>query len=172
MFLILAICNALLISDKSFALIEFLLVIVCLIVLCVGKLIRFFRKKDSNDFIAKTEMLMIIAAVPLFAMVLAENVDKNIYSIVLLFSLAEMVVVILLLGGFRIDVANIIIENSREKFFVYKRLDEERLLCGDDRIMKEATQILVIAVNDVISGEYFLRYYKEEDVEEKSSKEA
>ena len=163
-------CNVLLVSDKSFAIIEFLLMIVCLIIMGIGKTILFFEKKDSKEFIAKLEALIIIIAAPLFTVMLEEKVNENLYSMVFLFSLAEMIIVILLLGGFKNDVAKIIVKNNREEYFVYKRLDEERLLCGDDKIMKEANRILVIDVNDVICGEYYLCYYKEEGVKEKSSR--
>lgn len=131
----------------------------CLIILgvvLVLKLILEIIKKASRlkkEFPKCEEKLMLYSLIsffPLVTYVVQEISDINQLSSAILCALVETVIVGFLFLNFGERVSSTYVQIQGRKWFVFKRIDENYLLCGDNKQLSLSTEILLLALDDIV----------------------
>ena len=97
-------------------------------------------------------------------------IDKTTVFTYVITSTIETIVLILQMGGIAPTNTNVIVKNDYASYFVYNKLDKEHLLCGNEYNMNDASNIIVISINDIFERKYSLAIYKKESETEKKKK--
>ena len=92
-------------------------------------------------------------------------IDKETVLGYVIASVIETIVLILQMGGMTPTNTNVIVKNEYTSYFVYNKMDKDHLLCGNEYDMNNASNIVVISINDIFERKYSLSIYKKETEE-------
>lgn len=100
--------------------------------------------KERKDFI------MIITTTAISTFVISDIFDINLLSCVILGALVEVIIIAITdinVGNVR---SNFTLNIEKEEWYVFKRMDDDCLLCGNKSNINDATRIKILKLEDVI----------------------
>lgn len=165
LFMIFSLYNVILAINEMFIFIGIGIFGVCVIVMGVTKLFSFIAKKDVQRFMENLELVGIIVAVPAIVGGISIGKDINIFSMAIIGALIETSFLLLMINGINVNIKNVIIQNKNEKFYVYRKIDDNALLCGDAKVMNDAKQIVAIDIKEILNRNYYLYLEKKNELE-------
>lgn len=153
--------NVILSYDETFIVVEEVIFIITILVIVITRLISFIIKKDFSNFIKIWEILCVITVMQLIVDTISYRNDINILSSSIIVSLFETVILILMFDGFRTEKSKIIIRNKKEKYYFFRKIDEDYLLCGDKNTISDVENVKIIRKKDIIDGKYHVEIEKD-----------
>lgn len=185
-----AIANCFFVSDDSLVSFEIIALLVMgsiwiliKIVLGIMKFVQVIRRKRKKGaaeskyeekrihgrikkFLPRQEYATIIV-LPIFVYGISLLTGINKYSLTLLATLAEVFVLILVMGAFGPKKSHIAIkkQDGSETLYVYRKINKEYLLCGDSNLMETSDRIITIPITDIFHQEYYLVMIRKVDSE-------
>lgn len=153
--------NVILSYDETFIVVEVVIFIITILVIVITRLISFIIKKDFSNFIKIWEILCVITVMQLIVDTISYRNDINILSSSIIVSLFETVILILMFDGFRTEKSKIIIRNKKEKYYFFRKIDEDYLLCGDKNTISDVENVKIIRKKDIIDGKYHVEIEKD-----------
>lgn len=171
--------NFLLATDVSFILIEIVVCVIGFITYIIYK-IKERKTEKYKKTLCKLQtyyidkqmnaiLMMVICVMP--AMVI---LWKSLYNTMPLFGCAVIVSVIevaiigISIPDLFLKKATNYFKNGQEKIFIYKRTDDDTVICGDNENISKASKYIVISLEDLKSKEIYHQQYKSISKDEKN----
>lgn len=165
LFIIFTIANCFYVSDSSYVAVEIVVLAVAFIFYIIKEIIRWIKKKlckkkeDENkkqDLDFQIFIIGICFSIVIYFLSFLSKI--NVYSLAVIVSVAETVVIQLFYDASGTKKSKIVIniEKNGEVLYVYKKVSEDYLLCGNDSDMKQASKIVAVKVEKLYSGECYL----------------
>ena len=165
--------NYLLTFDIVFIGISSLCFLLCfcaqIIIVIIRQIFRWIHKNDKaeevNKVVLNLRLFVILAASPIAIHFVVTERSYNSNLVIILFSIIETFTIYIRYVGVESKELEIELINYKDKesFFVYKKINDEYLLCGDAKTMKDADKIIPIEIKEIYSRKYFLRVKGEEE---------
>ncbi|WP_352398174.1 hypothetical protein [[Clostridium] aminophilum] len=157
MFLLVLFSNYVLSFDGKNIVILLTMDLFCIIASFVIKILSFFRIKPHSNItnFIKFGTPIIFSPISIIAATSILNIDS--FFPLIIVTLLEICYLSIMTRGFRNEVASIILENGHDTMFVYTKLDDEYILCGDHQKMDCSQRIIPIQIKRIYNGEYSLR---------------
>lgn len=156
------------------------LALLCVVIFCTIKIItrwvknKLLKKKEGiknkkQNYNFQLMMLIIIFSILIYFVSTIAKI--NIYSLSVIASVAETVVLLLYIDGTQPKKSRIVIhdEKSGKVLYVYKKVNEEYLLCGDFSDMEQANKIIAFKIEKLYSEDYYLTLNKNEQETKENS---
>lgn len=129
--------------------------IICLLTIVVYKALSFFKSHGITEKLywwceERKDLVIILTATPILISFVSAKLNINIISCIILGTLVEVVIVAIMflnVGNIRSFVFLIM---DDEKWYVYKRIDENRLLCGNKSDIDDSTKIRLLEIDYII----------------------
>lgn len=171
LFVVLSVSNVILSFDITFILVEGIIMLLTLIILGISQLWYKFRKKDNRGIISNCELIVIMIFAPMLIGYISLDNNISVISIAVIGSLVETALIWLLYNGFTPQINNLMIWNEEKKLFLYKKIDDEYLLCGYDKIMRDSDKIVIVKLQEILDGTYYLMFDKNGMAEAESNQD-
>lgn len=170
LFVVIAFCNELFISQINFIFCEFILavfVVVYYAILCI----QIWHKKRKQEDITKKEqrrqscnLFFIIVIIPVLISGISMVSHKSEISLAILGTLAETILIFLASNGFRKDYSNIkIVNNKNQEYYLLVKIDDKRIICGDKKTINDSSKLIIIDVENILNGTYYMVPVKESE---------
>lgn len=163
LFIIISIGNMILSYDMHFIVLEFIGCIIIFAVMGVIKLVGFITKKDFNEYMNYLELLLIIVAIPMLCGIVKISKELDLIIISLIGALVETTILILINNGFKPEKSRILIKNNKKSLYVYRKLNDEYILCGDSNKIEDASKVVSVKISDILEQKYYMVLDKEEE---------
>jgi len=154
LFFIFVVANYLFTTDGSFCLINVLILVLTLPISLVIKLVSKISKSQKMylSFREGRDLIILITFTATGIFAVSNMIDINILSLVILGSLIEVLAIaIAVLNTSKIKTV-ITVKIDGEKWYVFKRIDEEYLLCGDNCMISTSTKTRLLEIADFVEG--------------------
>lgn len=158
LFVVLGVINYMFVLDSAFILvcgIASILVWVLKVPLWIfnklGKFQNFFSTYKETAFLS-----FVLTLFPVIAYIVSNITGIKLASCVILCALAEIIIIALTYLNQGEKEATIFIKLDKEKWYVFRRMDSNYLLCGDRNNISESTKIKLLDLNTIVeSNTYF-----------------
>ena len=141
-----------------------------IVIVIIRKICSWIHKNDKaeevNKVLLNLRFFVILTASPIEIDFVVTERSYNSNLVIILFSVIETFIIYIRYVGAESKEVEIELINyeNKERYFVYKKINDEYLLGGDTKSMKDADKIITIGIKDIYSRKYFLRFRK--DIEE------
>lgn len=90
--------------------------------------------------------------------------QKSEISLAILGTLAETILIFLASNGFRKDYSNIkIVNNKNQEYYLLVKIDDKRIICGDKKTINDSSKLIIIDVENILNGTYYMVPVKESE---------
>lgn len=170
LFVVIAFCNELFISQINFIFCEFILAVLVVFyyaILCI----QIWHKKRKQEDITKKEqrrqscnLFFIIVIIPVLISGISMVSHKSEISLAILGTLAETILIFLASNGFRKDYSNIkIVNNKNQEYYLLVKIDDKKIICGDKKTINDSSKLIIIDVENILNGTYYMVPVKESE---------
>lgn len=136
------------------AIVSVLLILVCIPISVLKK--RTTKTRKIEKCIEIGEVLFVMVALPLFIPFVSVMASINITNSVILCSLVETVMVAFMCLCIKSNKSVYSVNINEKKWYVFKRIDNTYLLCGNERSVELSTKIKLIKL-DELTKTYFAK---------------
>ena len=152
LFFVFVVTNYLLTTDDSFFLLNIMILLLTLVISCIYKFIAIKEKfKEAYLKFCETRDLIILMTFTIVGIFVANNmIDINHFSLVVLGSLIEVLTIAMFILNISKIKTFVTVTIEGKKWYVYKRLDEAYLLCGDNCMINDSTKTKLIQIDDIV----------------------
>lgn len=155
-FFLCTLINVILSNNNMTLFIDILLAIGTLLFMLIYRLIVFFSKKeDKRNIILWCQYIEIVVGIPIIIGFVTINKQINLVTTAIMSSIVETIFILFLFHGFKSETSIIMLSCNNEKYYVYGKIGDGYLLCGEKNKMSDAQKIFLVDINDIYSKKYF-----------------
>ncbi len=107
-------------------------------------------KKTFPEFEEKIMLYSMMSFFPVATYVIQDISGINQLSSAILCALIETVLIGFLFLNMSERVSSIVIKNDGQKWYVFKRIDENYLLCGDNKQINSSVEMVIFSLEDIV----------------------
>ena len=102
-------------------------------------------------------MLMIVLFLMPAMVIVCRTVYKNLplFTCLIMVSVIEVFIIGILLPELFVKKAKLYLKNREDKVFIYKRLRDASVICGDDECFNKASKYIIISIDEVKTKEIY-----------------
>lgn len=154
MFLVFAILNCVFVLEVSFIAICVLAIVVILVIHFILWIINKFNKLQKTYLWYKDTfgLIYILVLFPVIAYFVGHWMGINLMASAVLCALIEIIITALLYLNPGEKEASIFIKVGSKKWYVYRRIDNNYLLCGNEKNIKNSTKIKLIEISAIVGN--------------------
>lgn len=162
--------NVVLSVSSYFITAEIIAVFLAIPIWGIGLIIAKIQKNDSTNLKLYFELFEITVMMPLGVGSGLMDGYINRVSLSIIVSVIEVALYILLLDGVTngVEFSGLFIQKDDAKLYIYKKIDDGTLLCGDSKNMREASFVVPIDIQPIWNGDEILYIEKSELTEQKT----
>lgn len=152
LFFVFVVTNYFLTADDSFFLLSLLIILLTLVISSIYKLISKKEKfKEQYLKFCETRDLIILLTFTIVGIFVVNiMLDINQISLVALGSLIEVLTIAIFILNISKIKTSVTVTVEGEKWYVFKRIDEVYLLCGNNCMINDSTKTKLIQIDDIV----------------------
>lgn len=152
LFFVFVVTNYFLTIDDSFFLLNIIIFLLTLVSSFIYKLISKIEKFKEKylKFCEKRDMIILMTFTVVSIFVVNTMIDVNKISLVVLGSLIEVLTIAIFILNISKIKTSVTVTIEGEKWYVFKRIDEIYLLCGDNCMINDSTKTKLIEIDDIV----------------------
>ena len=170
LFFVFVVTNYFFTTDDSFFLLNFIIILFTLVISIVFKLISIIEKFKGAylKFCETRDMIILMTFTVVGIFVVNTVIDINQFGLVVLSSLIEVLTIAIFILNISKIKTSVTVTIDGEKWYVFKRIDEMYLLCGDNCMINDSTKTKLIEIDDIVKSNIFF----EKELQETKSQES
>lgn len=154
LFIVVGVMNYVIVLDEPFIAVCFLFVVLILVFYAMVSIANKFNKFERIYLKCKEYigLVIIIVLSPVITYICSSIIDIKLVNCVILCALAEIIVIALFYLNQQSVDSNVSVVVNNAKWYVYKRIDGDYLLCGDEKNINNSNRLIMIRIETIIES--------------------